>query len=37
VPDNVRHELAKMIIGPTGGRPTDVAMWVDLYLKAESG
>lgn len=32
VPGMVRHELAKIILGPTGGRPTDVAAAVDAYL-----
>ena len=34
---DVRHELAKIILVPTGGRPTDVAAAVDAYLKLGSG
>jgi hypothetical protein len=36
VAEAVRLELAKMILAPTGGRPTEVANWVDLYLKTSA-
>jgi hypothetical protein len=34
---DVRRELAKIVLVPTGGRPTDVAAAVDAYLKLGSG
>lgn len=37
IPEAVRRELAKIILVPTGGRPTDVAAAVDAYLKLGSG
>jgi hypothetical protein len=37
VPEIVRRELAKIILGPTGGRPTDVAAAVDAYLNMGAG